>query len=467
MNLFCPFYEESQWKLSPQNAANNINVVGSVARTNVYTLDKNGGLLAVHEALVRQIVRELKGFDNVYYEICNEPYFGGVTMEWQHHIADVIVAAEKGSRNKHLISQNIANGSAKIQDPHPAVSIFNFHYASPPITVAMNYGLNKVIGDNETGFRGTSDLPYRVEAWEFILAGGGLFNHLDYSFTAERENGTYAYPATQPGGGNPVFRGQMKVLQEFINRFDFIKMKPDQEVIAKGVPRGANARALSEPGQAYAIYIGPAALPKDGFSVRWTGRIEPRYSETYTFTTFSNDGVRLWVNGQLIVDNWTDHSGREDSGTIALQAGKKYDLKLEYYQAGGAAAMKLMWSSPSQKKEVIPERVLMIPGGIASGLLGRYYLGKNFVQMRMTRTDAVVDFDWTARSPFAAPAAGADSKPVASLSVNLPPGVYLAHWLNPMTGQVGKLEQFKHPGGARTLVSPGYEEDIALCIRRN
>ena len=329
----------------------------------------------------------------------------------------------------------------------------------------MNYGLNKVIGDNETGFRGTSDLP-RVEAWEFILAGGGLFNHLDYSFTAEHENGTYAYPATQPGGGNPVFRGQMKVLKEFINAFDFIKMKPDQTVIAKGVPPGANARALSEPGKAYAIYIGPVAAPKDEFSVRWTGRIEPRYSETYTFTTFSNDGVRLWVNGQLIVDNWTEHSGREDSGTIALQAGKKYDLKLEYYQAGGGAAMKLMWSSPSQKQEVIPERVLMIPGGIGSGLLGRYYLGKNFEQMRLTRTDAVVDFDWTAHSPFAVPAAGADSKPLASLSVNLPPGAYLAQWLNPMTGQADKQEQFKHPGGARTLVSPGYVEDIALRIQR-
>ena len=102
-----------------------------------------------------------------------------------------------------MISQNIANGKAKVQNPHPAVSIFNFHYASPPDTVALNYGLNKVIGDNETGFRGTNDLPYRIEAWNFILAGGGLFNHLDYSFTAGHEDGTFVYPAKQPGGGNP------------------------------------------------------------------------------------------------------------------------------------------------------------------------------------------------------------------------------------------------------------------------
>ena len=131
-----------------------------------------------------------------------------------------------GACGLHLISQNIANNKAKVANPRPAVSIFNFHYASPPETVAMNYDLNKVIGDNETGFRGTNDLPYRVEAWSFILAGGGLFNNLDYSFTVRHEDGTFVYPSKQPGGGNPVFRRQMKILHQFIRGFDFVKMKP-------------------------------------------------------------------------------------------------------------------------------------------------------------------------------------------------------------------------------------------------
>src|SRR6185312_6616802 len=133
-------------------ANNNINGVGTVARTDVYTLDKNGGLLAVQETLVRKIVNELKDFSNLVYEICNEPYFGGVTIEWQHHIADIISETEKAFKFRHLISQNIANGSAIITNPHPAVSIFNFHYAAPPYAVPQNYGLNRVIGDNETGF---------------------------------------------------------------------------------------------------------------------------------------------------------------------------------------------------------------------------------------------------------------------------------------------------------------------------
>jgi hypothetical protein len=256
--FFCPFYNETQWQISPQNAANNINGTSATSRTNVYTLDRHGGLLAIHEALVRKVVAELKDFDNVVYEICNEPYFGGVTLEWQHRIADVIVDTEKSFRNKHLITQNIANGKAKIEQPHPAVSVFNFHYAQPPDAVGLNYHLNRVIGDNETGFRGTNDLPYRVEAWQFLLAGGGLFNHLDYSFAVGHEDGTFAYPASQPGGGNPVFRGQLRILKDFIGSFDFVRMKPSVSALEAVAIDGAHsAHMLAEPGKAHAIYIGP------------------------------------------------------------------------------------------------------------------------------------------------------------------------------------------------------------------
>jgi hypothetical protein len=261
INLFCPFYEDSQWQLSPQNAANNINGLGNVARTNVYTLDRNDGLLAVQDAMVRKIVTELNGFDNVYYELCNEPYFGGVTLDWQHHIADVIVATEKVLPNRHLISRNVANGSEKIERPHPAISIFNFHYAQPPHAVALNYGLNKVIGDNETGFRGTNDLPYRVEAWQFLLAGGGLYNNLDYSFVAGHEDGTFVYPAKQPGGGNPAFRRQMRVLRDFIHGFDLVHMKPLPG--AAPAAKGFASRVLAQPDRAYAVYLNRPVDPKE------------------------------------------------------------------------------------------------------------------------------------------------------------------------------------------------------------
>jgi hypothetical protein len=255
LNLFCPFYEESMWALSPMNVSNNINGIGAIARTNVYTLDRSQGLLAVQEALVLKLVSELRGFDNFYYEICNEPYFGGVTQEWQWHIAETIARAEVSSGVRHLISQNIANYKAKVENPHPAVSILNFHYATPPETVELNYGLGKLIGENETGFRGTNDSQYRMEGWDFIVAGGGLFNNLDYSFTAGRENGTFVYPQTQPGGGSPALRRQYGFLKRLIGQFDFVHTNPDGEAVKTELPPGASVRALVKPGQDYLVYV--------------------------------------------------------------------------------------------------------------------------------------------------------------------------------------------------------------------
>ena len=254
LTIFCPMYEEVQWSLSPMNAANNVNGVGAVGRNDVYTL-KDQPLRAVQEALTRKLVTELNGFENLFFEIANEPYFGGITIPWQHRIADVIVDTERTLPAKHLIAQNIANKTATIADPHPAVSIFNFHYAAPPDAVGTNYALNRVIGDDETGFRGTSDDVYRTEGWEFIIAGGALYNNLDYSFAAGHEDGTFAYPSTQPGGGSRALRRQLRILGDFIRSFDFIRMTPDNTAIKGGVPAGGSARALVEPGRAAAIYL--------------------------------------------------------------------------------------------------------------------------------------------------------------------------------------------------------------------
>jgi len=466
MNLFCPFYEEAQWKLSPQNAINNINGVGNVSRTNVYTLDKHGGLLTVHETMTRKIVQELNEFDNLYYEICNEPYFGGVTIEWQHYIAEVIRDAEFPLPRKHLISQNIANNKANIENPHEAVSIFNFHYASPPDTVAMNYHLNKVIGDNETGFAGTNDFPYRREGWEFILAGGGLFNNLDYSFTTDSETGSFRYSSKQPGGGNAFFREQMRILKDFIHSFDFLRLRPDSDFLREPLPQGLSARCLSQTGLAYAVYFCLSAKTVDQYSVIWTGHVEPKHTGDYTFYTLSNDGVRLSVNDVPIIDNWTDHSTKEDKGVIALQAGKKYDLKLEYYHGGGAAAMKLYWSHASQPKEIVPRTALTVPDGSNKGLLGHYHYGKNFEQLKMTRADATIDFDWSNKSPFDAQRLSAAAVPSLNLVFNLPPGRYEAEWINTKSGETERRDKIRHTGNVLRMVSPPFREDIALAIRK-
>lgn len=95
-------------------------------------------------------------------------------------------------------------------------------------------------------------------------------------------------------------------------------------------------------------------VPADNFAARWTGQVRAKTSETYTFYTRSDDGIRLWVNGQLLINNWTDHDVIENSGSIVLTAGQSYDIKLEYYDSTGGATAQLLWSSPTQAKEIVP-----------------------------------------------------------------------------------------------------------------
>ena len=141
------------------------------------------------------------------------------------------------------------------------MSIFNFHYASPPTAVAENFALNKVIGDNETGFKGTGDTHYRMEAWEFLLAGGGLYNNLDYSFAVGHEDGTFKYPDKPPGGGNRGFRTADEGAQGFHPR---VRLRADEAGAGRAEePRRKTcvARCSRERGKQYAIYVkSPSAV---------------------------------------------------------------------------------------------------------------------------------------------------------------------------------------------------------------
>lgn len=304
--LFCPFYEDDLWEVNAMNPKNNVNGTPNCPRTEVYTLE-HPEMLKIHDAFVRKAVTELNAFDNVYFEICNEPYFGGVTLEWQAHIAQTIADAEKELPNKHLIAQNIANGGKKIEQPNPLVSIFNFHYATPPNTVAENYRLNRVLGDDETGFRGKDDVLYRTEAWDFLIAGGAIYSNLDYSFTPGHPAGDLR-DYKSPGGGSAELRSQLRILKEFLYGFDFIRMSPKNEVVKGGSltsPLVGNpaqvrgtVRVLAQEGKAYAIYIYGGtqaelklALPAGSYKAEWLNTKSGRIDKAEEFR--HDGGVRL------------------------------------------------------------------------------------------------------------------------------------------------------------------------------
>lgn len=95
-------------------------------------------------------------------------------------------------------------------------------------------------------------------------------------------------------------------------------------------------------------------LEPDFFTIRWSGEVMPIVGGPIIFHTITDDGVRLWVNEELIIDQWVPQAATEVTATITLEAGQRYPIQMEYYEEGGAAVASLLWSSPVLPKQLIP-----------------------------------------------------------------------------------------------------------------
>lgn len=111
----------------------------------------------------------------------------------------------------------------------------------------------------------------------------------------------------------------------------------------------------------------PVPVSRETFSARWSGTVRPRFTERYTFITSTDDGVRLWIDDQLLIDDWTTHAATERTGTIELRGSRPYSLRLEYFNGAGAGSTRLSWTSPSQMREVVPASALTPGTGVDSG----------------------------------------------------------------------------------------------------
>lgn len=162
---------------------------------------------------------------------------------------------------------------------------------------------------------------------------------------------------------------------------------------------------------------GVAGINADQFSVRWEGLLRTTQAGNYRFQTASDDGVRLWVNGVLVINNWTDHSNTTDtSGLVALAANEVYSIRLEFYENGGQALIRLRWLLPGGTTyEPIPAgpsptlgaglyhcSLTEICPGIepAGGILGEYFNNMALTGTPTgTRVDGPIDFNWGEAAP--------------------------------------------------------------------
>lgn len=137
------------------------------------------------------------------------------------------------------------------------VSVLNVHYLPRLAEVLEKYGEGKALGLDETRWIAHPRFPEyantmkpasgRVEAWEFLLGGGAVYDGLNY-----------AYQVDNPTGDEPEsneFKEHLRKLGEFVRGFDFVRMRPDRGVLAGGLPQQSFWRAISEAGKQYAIYI--------------------------------------------------------------------------------------------------------------------------------------------------------------------------------------------------------------------
>jgi hypothetical protein len=282
------------WDCAPMNARNNVNDTTPVDARRCRTLD-NGNVLARQEAYCRKLVRELNPYDNLIFNLSNEPWYENgeedsfvtqppaATKAWIGRVAEWVADEESRLPKTHVLGVDLCNQgtvvrTADLEGAFANVSVLNVHYDANARILSLNPSLPRLLAFNETGFNGTGDGPYRVQGWRFLLSGGGLYGNLDYSFRVGREDGTATpkfakSPYNYNGGGSPALRAQLAILLRFMNGLPLEKMKPDDSFVVGGADGWS---VLAAPGEAYAAWLpgdGPVApmlaLPNGRWRAEW------------------------------------------------------------------------------------------------------------------------------------------------------------------------------------------------------
>jgi hypothetical protein len=256
-----------RWPLSPLYYENNVQGVGKCDFKDAQTM-KYPDLVQRESAYVSKITQEVNAYDNVILEICDEPSLYTPHAEagpWVGHLLEVAHNTESTLPKKHLIAQMVEGpiGGPIDFSGSPLLSVIVGQYVwggelnreqmGGMKGLDFEYGYTKPMEMNETSYypfqyrTGDAVAASRVEAWEFMVGGGASFNHLNSRFTAE-----------DPAGNTPdnaQVLSALRNLKGFIYSFDFVKMHADKSFVVSGVPEGAYCRAISQPGEQYALYL--------------------------------------------------------------------------------------------------------------------------------------------------------------------------------------------------------------------
>jgi len=303
--LFCNPYNREKYNLFPSAAGNNINGVGrAMSDPREFMTLKDPTVTAFQERFVRKMAVELNEFDNVYYEICNEPNVHGDFSEamekqvvaWQLHLAGVLRQAEAALPKRHLIAANAhyrvdlgkEHGKTITRHDdlhyflHPAIDILNYHYISAKadtqgfrfhhlandaaetgntwrfLRERDRFAKPIVFDETFTGIVRKQPERYpinRAEAWEMILSGGAGYDNLDWSFTPADETGSGRAPLDDGRRlDGRQLRKWLAILRRLLDQYDLAALVPAAGLFPESVPGYGYAASTDGKGR-YLVYL--------------------------------------------------------------------------------------------------------------------------------------------------------------------------------------------------------------------
>jgi hypothetical protein len=256
------------WPLMALYHGNNIQHVGRYDSTDCglfTTMDlRNQDVVKYQMAYIKKIVTELNAYDNIIYDICDEPTLQGLPdgsiivnpdsliAPWIETMKEAFLKAEEGLPKKHLLGQTVQNLSPDLSD-EPWCQWLAAEYVKPAAkALDMNYGDNKPIVNVESNYFGASLTKndytvdaVRLEGWWFMLGGGAGIINL---------NGEY-YRGNETGGVSTQSQivPQRRILKEFMQHLDLAGLSRFTAV--SNIPEGTIYNALAENGKQYALYL--------------------------------------------------------------------------------------------------------------------------------------------------------------------------------------------------------------------
>ena len=258
LSFFCTFYNDTEWQASPFNPANNVQGYGPDNRGDcLRPVDAN--LLAVQQAAVRRIVNKLNRFDNLYYEVQNEPFWNDPDVADDQEVAfhntmlATIRAAEAGLPNRHLVAHNFPQQAAALSadfdliNEHYPAAVLDTPIAGAEALLRDQYDSGRVLALDETD--NTNAVQTRLECWMFLLGGGAVYDGLDVH--------QLAYTAEDPSGDNAAgrdFRGTVSQCAGYVENLHLVALRRDLSWLTSGIPAGATLQAMADPGQQYVAY---------------------------------------------------------------------------------------------------------------------------------------------------------------------------------------------------------------------